>query len=190
VVRAGVRLLTDYSPMNTELIGTAPFGANFPSIGVNNRNTQANAHTPLNLSISGASLSEINWKTTGPTIFPTQNVPGFTGLSCTPTAPCSVTRVVNPNFRNAHAAESNLDIERALTSSLALDVAYVGNHGYDEGYLIDLNQPQIGAGWTSAAVSACIASAPTRASAPPVRRPRSGGTTTLPSLRTFHTSAS
>ena len=53
---------------------------------------------------------------------------------------------MNPNFHNPRAAEWNLDIQRAITNSLSVDVAYVGNHGFDEGYQVDLNQPAIGSG--------------------------------------------
>ena len=80
--------------------------------------------------------------------------------------PCYTTGA-NPNFIPPYSAQWNLDIQRAITNNLALDVAYVGNHGGDEQYAADLNQPPLGAGWTSAAAQtattgsvACLASAP------------------------------
>ena len=61
----------------------------------------------------------------------------YTGQTC---APCGLrafnghalpARVLDPNFHQPFAAEWNLDIQRAITNKLTVDVAYVGNHGYD-----------------------------------------------------------
>jgi hypothetical protein len=115
----------------------------------------------------------LNWNTTGLPIFPisnstTVNGVSYTGLTCvSPTAvitagsaaPCPVT-VVPQNFRLAHAAEWSLDIERAITNGLSIDVAYVGNHGFNEMYTADLNQPTLFAGWDASAINTCIGSAP------------------------------
>ena len=54
--------------------------------------------------------------------------------------PCS-TGAMDPNFHQPFAAEWNLDIQRAITNNLTLDVAYVGNHGLTKNNMIDLNQP-------------------------------------------------
>ena len=181
VIRAGASLMTDF-PELMNLINLNPFGANFvsPATGlvVNNSGTVANAHSPATLTPSGSQLS---WNTTGP-IFPisgatpinptlgapcTPGTPGcvvFTGLTCaapnvTPLAgPCPVT-IVPQNFRLAHAAEWSLDIQRAITNSLSLDVAYVGNYGFNEMYTADLNQPKLFAGWDPSAIGACLAPA-------------------------------
>ena len=64
--------------------------------------------------------------------------------------PC-VTGAINPNLHQPYAAEWNLDIQRAITNKLTLDVAYVGDHGYDIETMVDLNQPAIGAGWNTLA---------------------------------------
>ena len=52
-----------------------------------------------------------------------------------------------PTSNKLPHAEWNLDIQRAITNNLTLDVAYVGNHGFDEEAIVDLNQPALGAGW-------------------------------------------
>jgi hypothetical protein len=170
VVRASLSLLTDF-PELMNLIQLNPFGANFvsPSTGlfVNNSGTVANAHSPVTLTPSSAQLS---WNTNGP-IFPisaSATILGttYTGLTCA--APgvsalagsCPVT-IVPQNFRLAHAVEWSLDVERAITNTLMLDVAYVGNHGFNEMYTADLNQPTLFAGWDASAVSACLGSAAT-----------------------------
>ena len=49
------------------------------------------------------------------------------------------------------SAQWNLDIQRAITNSLTLDVAYVGTWGYDLSQQKDLNQPPIGTGWPAPA---------------------------------------
>ena len=67
---------------------------------------------------------------------------------------------VDPNFREPYTAEWNLDIQRAITNNLTLDVAYVGNHGFDETNKLDLNEPAIGTGWAGTAATNCINSAP------------------------------
>jgi hypothetical protein len=78
--------------------------------------------------------------------------------------PCT-TFAVDPNYHQPHAAEWSLDFERAITNSLTVDIAYVGNYGYGEQYTHDLNQPALGAGWfgtvgsAPSAAATCVASA-------------------------------
>jgi Carboxypeptidase regulatory-like domain len=170
VIRAGGGIYVVPTILGTSIDQT-PFGANFPSIGVNNSGTAINYNeaNPLNLT-----AAQINWNTTGATIFPsttTQIVNGVTysGISCNVpgvgNGPC-VTGGVNSNLPQPHTAEWNLDIQRALTNNLTLDVAYVGNHAWDEEVLEDLNQPPIGSGYTAAVVAKCIATPSTANCAP------------------------
>jgi hypothetical protein len=93
----------------------------------------------------------INWNTTGP-IFPAGG--GGSRLQCgdgvgTDPGPCD-TNFVDPNIRTPRVTTWNLDIQRALTSNLTLDVAYVGNHSHGQARSVQINQPAIGAGWFSA----------------------------------------
>jgi hypothetical protein len=167
VVRAGAGVFRNASLLKT-FIGVVPFGANFPSIGVNNSGTDINAHTPAQPNLVGCGASacgvgQLNWTTAGP-IFPTtapQTINGvnYTGASCTPASPCTLP-AVDPNFLDAYSAQWNLDIQRAITNKLTVDVAYVGNRGFNEQAEIDLNQPPIGAGWVGTPTSNCLASAP------------------------------
>ena len=157
VVRAGAGLLR-----NEELVqqlggGLTVFGANFPSIGVNNSGTDINAHTPVRLALT---QSQINWSLAGP-VFPTtaaQVIGGvtYTGITCTAAAPCN-TQSTAMNFRQPGAAEWNLDIQRVITNNLTIDVAYVGTHGFHEASLEDVNQPAIGAGWNTPWTAAQVA---------------------------------
>ncbi len=74
--------------------------------------------------------------------------------------PCSIVSV-NPNLVNPYVGMWTLELQRAITNNLSLDLAYVGNHGTKLLGLLDLNQPPVGAGWTPAAKAACLASAST-----------------------------
>jgi len=60
--------------------------------------------------------------------------------------PCSITGV-SPNLPNPYVTTWTLDIQRALTNNLSLDVAYVGNHGTGLLGIEDVNQPPVGAGY-------------------------------------------
>ncbi len=174
VVRAAGSMFVDGASMSTEY-PTNPFGANFPSIGVNNSGTDLNAHTYANFNLTGA---QVKWNSAanlapGSFIFPTTsavtiNNTAYTGLSCTfagepglpagfTAAPCQA-GATDPNFSQGKSVQWNVDVQRAITNRLTVDVAYVGVHGYNEEVLKDLNQPAIGAGWplNGANVTTCI----------------------------------
>jgi len=166
VVRAGFGVLEGGTSMAALNI-ISPFGANFPSINVNNTGTSINQHTPANFAFTCATAScpgTWNWNQTGAPVFPTAaptviNGVTYTGVTCAPAAPpfngtpCS-TGAMDPNLRQPFAAEWNLDIQRAITNSLTIDVAYVGDHGYDIENMIDLNQPALGTGWNTPVAAA------------------------------------
>jgi hypothetical protein len=174
VVRAGVGVYRNPSILKT-FIGNVPFGANFPSLGVNNSGTTVNAHTPVQPTLTCSSANncnssavsipgELNWNLAGP-IFPStaaQVINGvtYTGATCTAAAPCPLP-AVDPHFLDPYSMQWNLGIQRAITNKLTVDVAYVGNHGANEQSEIDLNQPPIGTGWAGTPTTNCLASAPT-----------------------------
>jgi len=164
VVRAGASILRN-PVVAGQYIGLSPFGANVPAIGLNNSGTDVNLHTPLQLALQSNQLTP-GWNLIGP-VFPgnsplttTGTFAGtYTGPTCTfvgeaglPSAkvytptPCT-TQAVNPDFRQPYSAQWNLDIQRAITNSLTLDLAYVGVRGVHEATWTDINQPPIGAGW-------------------------------------------
>ena len=66
---------------------------------------------------------------------------------------------VDPNLRTPYVTNWNLDIQRAITSNLSIDVGYVGNHSSNLLGKININQPPPGAGWTPAAIANCLGSA-------------------------------
>jgi hypothetical protein len=163
VVRAGASILRN-PVVAGQYIGLSPFGANVPSIGLNTSGTNINLHTPAQLALNGAGA--FTWTAAGP-VFPGNSsltttgafAGTYSGVSCTyvgeaglpanytPT-PCT-TQAVNPNFRQPYSAQWNLDIQRAVTNNLTLDLAYVGVHGVHEATWTDINQPPIGAGWNT-----------------------------------------
>jgi hypothetical protein len=147
VVRTGLSKLSSF-PAISAIAGATPFGANLPSIGINRSGTPINTNYPNPLAFTA---NQIAWNTTGP-VFPIQNA---SGPSCTVAVPCG-TFAIDPNFKRPKSLQWTFDVQRAVTNRLTLDVAYVGNHGYDETRSLDLNNVPLGTGWTSAAVNTCV----------------------------------
>ena len=182
VVRASVNVLR-MPELVGQYVGISPFGANVPDLGINTSGTQLNIHTPESLTIPG---SLMNWSanTLGPnatgSVFPAgqpisvltpngNTVSGLTGTTCLSpndtvisgiASPACGTQGVNPNLVQPYVLAWNFDVQRAITSNLTVDVAYVGTHGANETDWTDINQPPIGAGWDASAVGPCLASAP------------------------------
>jgi len=64
--------------------------------------------------------------------------------------------VTDPNLKNPRSVQWNLDLQRAITNKLTLDVAYVGVHGFNEIHSIDLNEPALGVGWNPSSATQTI----------------------------------
>jgi hypothetical protein len=65
------------------------------------------------------------------------------------------TEAVDPNLRLPYVSTWTLDLQRAITNNLSLDVAYVGNHGTKFLGFQDINQPLIGAGFPAGELASC-----------------------------------
>jgi len=65
------------------------------------------------------------------------------------------TEAVDPNLRSPYVGTWTLDLQRAITDNLSLDVAYVGNHGTKFLGFQDINQPLIGAGFPAGELASC-----------------------------------
>jgi carboxypeptidase family protein/TonB-dependent receptor-like protein len=181
VVRAGASLLREPQLVGP-YVGVSPFGANVADLGINTSGSELNLHTPVALTIPGAS---VNWNAntlepnaTG-SVFPVGQpisvqlpngsvVSGLTGPTCLSpndkvlsgvAPPACSTQGVNPNFVQAHMVEWNVDVQRAISNNLTVDVAYVGTHGGSQNDTIDVNQSPLGAGWDTSAVAACLSPA-------------------------------
>jgi hypothetical protein len=160
VVRGGASILYETFQFASHAAPKGfPFGADIVVNGVTTPGSQLGAFTA---SYTGP---ELTWNSTGP-VFPITSAIAANRLQCGDglhgdPKPCSG-EGIDPNFRPPQNYNWNLDVQKALTNSLTLDVAYVGTHA--EGLIgtIDLNQDPIGAGWFGPhnAAAACIASQP------------------------------
>jgi len=123
-------------------VGTIPTGA---TIVVNGVSSPGPGNIAVaNVRIPGSSLAP-NWQNNGP------NVPIFSGANAVEcgdgssdalgnaTSPCNIA-FIDPNFRDPYVQNWNFGVQHAFTSSLALDVSYVGSHGSRLNGLQDINQ--------------------------------------------------
>ena len=62
--------------------------------------------------------------------------------------PCEIYGV-DPNLKTPYVENWNLDIQRAITNNLSLDVGYVGNHGTRLLGKLDQNEAPQGTGWNT-----------------------------------------
>ena len=122
---------------------SVPFGFDQVVKGVTTPGSQAGSGT---VTYTAAQLA---WNTTGPVFPATGRLSCGDGKKPDP-AQCNAP-FVDPNIRTPRILNWNLDIQRALTNTLTLDLAYVGNHGSGLPGNLDINAPPLGAGWTSAA---------------------------------------
>jgi len=136
VVRAGFGIVDEtlnweaYLALNNSLgLATIPTGAIITSSG----GTAGGTIAVGTVNYPGSSL---NWD---PTV---TGVPGTvfpaTSLDCF-AAPCSILGV-DKNLRTPYVYNWTVNIQRALTNNLALEVAYVGNHGSSLAGIRDINQ--------------------------------------------------
>jgi hypothetical protein len=159
-VPTGVNLYTNGNPTPTTAGGTIDLGA-ITFFG----GALGNATTPGTV--------KYNWANNGP------NTPIYSaspacgdGTVTLPTGltpqPCNILGA-DRNMRAPYVTKWSVDIQRAITNNLSLDVAYVGNHASRLLGITDLNQPQLvngfSPGWGNPNVAGtpanlCIASAP------------------------------
>ncbi len=143
VLRAAVGKLASIPPISA-IAQAVPFAAtlqNGSTIVVDRRNSGLQSFQ--NLNFTGAQLAA-GWNLTGP-IFPITTA-GAGGPVCSNTAPCS-TGAMDPHYKRPKTIQWNVDIQRAINNRLTVDIAYVGNHGYDEARNIDLNAVPVGTGY-------------------------------------------
>jgi hypothetical protein len=101
----------------------------------------------------------MDWSQTGP-VFPIAP----SNARCTIDVQCA-TGGIDPHFRRPKTLQWSVDLQKAITNDLTIDVAYAGNHGYDENYSTQLNSVPVGTGYTPAVISACLATDPYTTSA-------------------------
>ncbi len=155
VIRAGFGIIYEtinwesFLALNNSLgISTIPTGA----MGVGPGGTQGTGTIAVGTVNLSPGPGGLNWNGPG-TVFPT------TPLTCNAATPCSIMGI-DPNLSSPYVYNWTLNVQRAITNNLSLEVAYVGNHGSSLASIRDLNQAAEGSGWTPVAIAACQASAP------------------------------
>src|SRR5258706_4652611 len=111
-----------------------------------------------NITLGAATFgpSQLCWDPTNPnsqacnngqkTIFPVAKTPQCGDGSGSDASPCDIMGV-NPNLTNPYVLNYNLSITHQIGSNLSIEIAYVGNHGYNLLNFSDANQAPLGAGW-------------------------------------------
>jgi len=152
VVRAGGGITYEtlnwesFLALNNSLgLATVPTGAPIDSTGTTSGGTIA---TGLQFYPGGT----LDWNGT---------VFGSNPVNCDPVngTPCTIMGV-DRNLKTPYVTTWTANIQHSFSPNLVLEVAYVGNHGSRLGGIRDINQPTTGAGWTPAAIQACITGPP------------------------------
>jgi hypothetical protein len=131
VIRAGSGIIYEI-PHISEFIGQN---------GVNNASTAGLNVIPTgapSIGLSGGKIlaasvdtTNLNWTTAGPVFSATAD--------CTPDNPCNILGV-NRNLRTPYVINWNLNVQRAITNNLSLQIGYVGNKGTRLYSVYDINQ--------------------------------------------------
>ena len=77
-------------------------------------------------------------------------------------SPC-IMSAVDRNMRTPYVSTWSLNIERAITANMSLEVGYVGTHGTKLLGFTNINQPPLGSGFTAASIALGDPSAPSQA---------------------------
>jgi hypothetical protein len=172
VLRGGVSRMTSF-PAITAVALESVFGATlFDAAGnivVDRRGTAA-----ANFFAYTLTNPNMNWSQAGP-VFPISGSfpacgngivipPGFTAPP-----PVCATGGIDPNFKRPKTIQWSVSLQRAITNRVSVDIAYAGNHGYDETYSQNVNTVPVGTGYTPARIASCLAVNPRTASAAVVR---------------------
>jgi hypothetical protein len=162
VVRAGASMLYEFVPFsafvnsggNAVGLGKVPTGAELCYNGKCVAGSGTIAAATFNPDPGKVTAG---WQNNGP------GTPIFNGtVTCgdgtpdpngNPTSPCTTASFAR-NLRTPYVITWNLDIQRAITPNLSLDLAYLGNHGVKMYGTNDINTPVPGAGWNTAYTAA------------------------------------
>jgi hypothetical protein len=100
--------------------------------------------------------SQLNWNGT---VFPNatsvicgNGLPATSPGTGTNPGPCSIL-AMDRDFHTPYVSTWTLNVQRALSSKISAEVAYVGNHGSRLPGITDINQAVPGSGWTAAAIA-------------------------------------
>ena len=165
VVRAGGSVMYEQLPFNVfdnvaNVLGLSqvPTGATIvvngvKTPGIGNMQVATITVPGGSMNFSGSSLTTAFGGTGITTVFPVNSLAVQCGdgiLVPADPAPCN-TESIAPNFRTPYVDTWTLNVQRAITNSLSLEVAYVGTHGTKLLGFTDINQPALGSGFASLA---------------------------------------
>jgi hypothetical protein len=134
---------------------------------------------PTGAIISGTTTAGGTITTGNLTVFP--NFPWDNGpiygdlsqpISCDPNTagPCGIMGV-DRNITTPYVWNWTLSLQHAFTPNVAMEVAYVGNHGANLTGIRDINQPPVGSGWPADNIVACTQDALVKGSYDTVNNP-------------------
>ncbi|HXQ25769.1 MAG TPA: TonB-dependent receptor [Candidatus Acidoferrales bacterium] len=129
-----------------EVVNWQAFMAFNNSFGLSNVPTGFQGVAPGGGTIKAGNLTQFpsTWDTGAAPVF--VNI-GPSSLSCAAN-PCAIMGV-DRNLTTPFVANWTLNIQHAFTPNVSLEVAYVGNHGFNMTGIRDINQPPVGSGWAT-----------------------------------------
>ncbi len=149
VLRGGIGLLSSF-PSITTFVQSVPFGANLidasGNVVVNHTGDPLSQASSFIIPYKASDLA--GWNTGAP-IFPNIGSGGAAPCSAPQVGTPCQTNAPDPNFKYTKSVQWNVDLQRAITNKLTIDIAYVANHGFDETAVIDLNAVPVGTGWNT-----------------------------------------
>ena len=83
------------------------------------------------------------WDTWGVSTTPPFQIPE---INCSIASTCSI-GAINHNITTPYVTTWTLNVQHAITNTVSLEVAYVGDHGSNLMGIRDINQPAVGSGW-------------------------------------------
>jgi hypothetical protein len=163
VVRGGASIVYDLLSMSTFLSqqntnNTVTLGANVIPTGAEIQVNGVSTPGIGNIVASGITLGagQLNWNGSsvgGATIYPANLVQqvacgdGLTVGAVTDAGPCDIF-AMNRNYKTPYVTTWTLGVQRAVSSKISLDLAYVGNHGSRLTGIQDINQAALGSSFT------------------------------------------
>jgi hypothetical protein len=159
VIRAGASIVYDLLSMSTFLSqqntnNTVTLGANVIPTGAEIQVGGVSTPGIGNIVASGITLGagQLNWNGSsigGAPIYPAnlvQQVACGDGIG-TDAGPCDIF-AMNRNYKTPYVTTWTAGVQRAITSKISLDLAYVGNHGSRLTGIQDINQAALGSSFT------------------------------------------
>jgi len=148
VVRAAFGIYSNWPvwqvPVNVAALGNNPTAATFVSatgVATQGTGTIGSANVSFATAAGTPPVPKLNWTPAGP-VFPTGTLRCGDGIGTNP-GTCAI-GAMDQHWKLPYAKEWTLGIQHSLTSAMALDVAYVGNHAQNLLGATDLNSPTLG----------------------------------------------